>query len=267
MIKIDDIINAEFSRSFMGYDMKEVDSFLDAVIEQMESNEKERREMLTALEYLLHEIEQYEQLTADGERTDGNGRHASKRETQRAAELLRIAQETESPAAQSRSETAGTEAPGAARVLKGTPRAGRQRTMHVRPEPENAVAMPDEPAQTADGEEIPTYTFAGLFADAAEEQEDERIFVAEEYEIDEASPESQEPSKTEQPEEMPSANDTETEEEAAFVPRVSEILRTAAEERAEAERSDGDGERTQQHETLETEATDAEKPAAETQQI
>ena len=32
MIKIDDIINAEFSRSFMGYDMKEVDSFLDAVI-------------------------------------------------------------------------------------------------------------------------------------------------------------------------------------------------------------------------------------------
>ena len=58
MIKIDDIINAEFSRSFMGYDMKEVDSFLDAVIEQMESNEKERREMLTALEYLLHEIEQ-----------------------------------------------------------------------------------------------------------------------------------------------------------------------------------------------------------------
>ena len=267
MIKIDDIINAEFSRSFMGYDMKEVDSFLDAVIEQMESNEKERREMLTALEYLLHEIEQYEQLAAYGERTDGNGRHASKRETQRAAELLRIAQETESPAAQSRSETAGTEAPGAARALKGTPRAGRQRTLHVRPEPENAAAMPDEPAQTADGEEIPTYTFAGLFADTAEEQESERIFVAEEYEIDEASPESQEPSKTEQPEEMPSANDTETEEEAAFVPRVSEILRTAAEERAEAERSDGDGERTQQHETLETEATDAEKPAAETQQI
>ena len=267
MIKIDDIINAEFSRSFMGYDMKEVDSFLDAVIEQMESNEKERREMLTALEYLLHEIEQYEQLAADGERTDGNGRHASKRETQRAAELLRIAQETESPTAQSRAETAGTEAPGAARVLKGPPRAGRQRTMHVRPEPENAAAMPDEPAQTADGEEIPTYTFAGLFADAAEEQESEHIFVAEEYEIDEASPESQEPSKTEQPEEMPSANDTETEEGAAFVPRVSEILRTAAEERAEAERSDGDGERTQQHETLETEATDAEKPAAETQQI
>lgn len=267
MIKIDDIINAEFSRSFMGYDMKEVDSFLDAVIEQMESNEKERREMLTALEYLLHEIEQYEQLAADGERTDGNGRHASKRETQRAAELLRIAQETESPAAQSRAETAGTEAPGAARVLKGTPRAGRQRTMHVRPEPENAAAMPDEPAQTADGEEIPTYTFAGLFADAAEEQEDEGIFVAEEYEIDEASPESQEPSKTEQPEEMPSANDTETEEEAAFVPRVSEILRTAAEERAEAERSDGDGERTQQLEILGTETTDAEKPAAETQQI
>lgn len=267
MIKIDDIINAEFSRSFMGYDMKEVDSFLDAVIEQMESNEKERREMLTALEYLLHEIEQYEQLAADGERTDGNGRHASKRETQRAAELLRIAQETESPAAQSRAETAGTETPGAARVLKGTPRAGRQRTMHVRPEPENAAAMPDEPAQTADGEEIPTYTFAGLFADAAEEQEDEGIFVAEEYEIDEASPESQEPSKTEQPEEMPSANDTETEEEAAFVPRVSEILRTAAEERAEAERSEGDGERTQQLEILGTETADAEKPAAETQQI
>ena len=37
MMKISDIVNKEFSRSFMGYDMREVDCFLDEIIEQMET--------------------------------------------------------------------------------------------------------------------------------------------------------------------------------------------------------------------------------------
>ena len=58
MIKAEDLISVEFSRSFLGYDMKEVDTLLDAVIEQVEAWEKERQEMLVALESLLQEIEQ-----------------------------------------------------------------------------------------------------------------------------------------------------------------------------------------------------------------
>ena len=37
MIKAEDLIRVEFSRSFLGYDMKEVDTLLDAVIEQVEA--------------------------------------------------------------------------------------------------------------------------------------------------------------------------------------------------------------------------------------
>ena len=37
MMKISDIVNKEFSRSFMGYDMREVDYFLDEIIEQLET--------------------------------------------------------------------------------------------------------------------------------------------------------------------------------------------------------------------------------------
>lgn len=65
MIKPEDIIRAEFSRSFLGYDMKQVDTLLDAVIEEMEAWEKERSEMLTALEYLLQELEQQEGKAAE----------------------------------------------------------------------------------------------------------------------------------------------------------------------------------------------------------
>ena len=57
MISIDDIVKKEFSRSFLGYDMREVDLFLDAIIEQLEADERERQEMLTAMEYLLRELE------------------------------------------------------------------------------------------------------------------------------------------------------------------------------------------------------------------
>lgn len=56
-MQIDDIVNKEFSRSFMGYDMREVDSFLDDIIDKLERYESERREMLTAMEYLLDKLE------------------------------------------------------------------------------------------------------------------------------------------------------------------------------------------------------------------
>lgn len=67
-MKISDIVNKEFSRSFMGYDMREVDCFLDEIIEQMETYERERQEMLTAMEYLLRELEQFDEIADDAEK-------------------------------------------------------------------------------------------------------------------------------------------------------------------------------------------------------
>ncbi len=56
-MQIDDIVNKIFTRSFMGYDMREVDSFLDDIIDKLERYESERREMLTAMEYLLDKLD------------------------------------------------------------------------------------------------------------------------------------------------------------------------------------------------------------------
>ncbi|MDO4571849.1 MAG: DivIVA domain-containing protein [Clostridia bacterium] len=56
-MQIDDIVNKIFTRSFMGYDMREVDAFLDEIIDKLERYESERREMLTAMEYLLDKLE------------------------------------------------------------------------------------------------------------------------------------------------------------------------------------------------------------------
>ena len=69
MTKIEDIVKKEFSRSFMGYDMREVDYFLDEIIEQMETYERERQEMLTAMEYLLRELEQFDDIADEGRKT------------------------------------------------------------------------------------------------------------------------------------------------------------------------------------------------------
>lgn len=60
----DEIIQKEFSRSFFGYDMQEVDSFLDEVIDQFEKLEGERKEMISAMEYLLNKLENAEELPA-----------------------------------------------------------------------------------------------------------------------------------------------------------------------------------------------------------
>ena len=68
MMKTSDIVNKEFSRSFMGYDMREVDCFLDEIIEQLETYERERQEMLTAMEYLLRELEQFDDIADDAEK-------------------------------------------------------------------------------------------------------------------------------------------------------------------------------------------------------
>ena len=61
-MRIEDIVNKVFTRSFMGYDIEQVDLFLDEVIERFEKYEAEKKEMLIAMEYLLNKLEHDQKL-------------------------------------------------------------------------------------------------------------------------------------------------------------------------------------------------------------
>ena len=61
-MRTEDIVNKVFARSFMGYDIEQVDRFLDEVIESLERYEAEKKEMLTAMEYLLGKLEKGQKL-------------------------------------------------------------------------------------------------------------------------------------------------------------------------------------------------------------
>lgn len=61
-MRTEDIVNKVFTRSFMGYDIEQVDRFLDDVIECLEAYEAEKREMLAAMEYLLGKLEKGQKL-------------------------------------------------------------------------------------------------------------------------------------------------------------------------------------------------------------
>lgn len=61
-MRIEDIVNKAFTRSFLGYDIEQVDLFLDEVIERFEQYEAEKKEMLLAMEYLLNKLENDQKL-------------------------------------------------------------------------------------------------------------------------------------------------------------------------------------------------------------
>jgi len=61
-MRTEDIVNKVFTRSFMGYDIEQVDRFLDEVIECLEGYEAEKKEMLAAMEYLLGKLEKGQKL-------------------------------------------------------------------------------------------------------------------------------------------------------------------------------------------------------------
>jgi len=82
-MRTEDIINKIFSRSFMGYDMEQVDAFLDELIDCIEQYESDKREMLSAIEYLLGKLERGDRLpVAEMRRAIGAGKPRPK---QRAA--------------------------------------------------------------------------------------------------------------------------------------------------------------------------------------
>ena len=78
-ISIDDIIKKEFARSLMGYDMQEVDVFLDAIIDRIEHMEQEREELVAAMEKLLKRVERLEKSGEVERRAVENGEKTSRR--------------------------------------------------------------------------------------------------------------------------------------------------------------------------------------------
>lgn len=72
-VTTEDIVKKEFSRSLMGYDMQEVDVFLDAIIDRIEKMETERDELITAMEKLLKRVERLEKTKENSIAEGGEG--------------------------------------------------------------------------------------------------------------------------------------------------------------------------------------------------
>ncbi len=78
-MRTDEIVNQIFTRSFMGYDIEQVDGFLDEVIETLERYEAEKREMLAAMEYLMKKLEHGQKMPlADMKKAIDSGRSQTK---------------------------------------------------------------------------------------------------------------------------------------------------------------------------------------------
>ena len=78
-MRIDEIVNHVFTRSFMGYDIEQVDFLLDEIIETLERYEAEKREMLAAMEYLMKQVEHGQQIPlSDMKKAIDSGRSQGK---------------------------------------------------------------------------------------------------------------------------------------------------------------------------------------------
>ena len=56
MMTVEAIANKSFRRTFLGYDLEEVDNFLDEIIQQIQQMEQERRELTDTIDYLVGEL-------------------------------------------------------------------------------------------------------------------------------------------------------------------------------------------------------------------
>lgn len=133
-MRVEDVVNKVFTRSFMGYDIEQVDLFLDEVIERFEQYESERKEMLIAMEYLLDKLENEQKLpiaemkkaihsgkpekkrSGQSERiTEGNGQKSTKKKKV-SAEGAQLSQKEKQQTA--RSIARGTQPPKPVRAPK-----------------------------------------------------------------------------------------------------------------------------------------------------
>lgn len=80
-MRTEDIVEKVFARSFMGYDIEQVDLFLDEVIEALERYEAQKQEMLNAMEYLMRKLERGQQVPlADMKKAIDSGRTVPQKE-------------------------------------------------------------------------------------------------------------------------------------------------------------------------------------------
>ena len=56
MMTVEAIANKSFRRTFLGYDLEQVDDFLDEIIKEMQQMEQERRELTDTIDYLVGEL-------------------------------------------------------------------------------------------------------------------------------------------------------------------------------------------------------------------
>ena len=56
MMTVEAIANKSFRRTFLGYDLEEVDDFLDEIIRQIQQMEQERKELTDTIDYLMGEL-------------------------------------------------------------------------------------------------------------------------------------------------------------------------------------------------------------------
>ena len=56
MMTVEAIANKSFRRTFLGYDLEQVDNFLDEIIQQFQQMEQERRELTDTIDYLVGEL-------------------------------------------------------------------------------------------------------------------------------------------------------------------------------------------------------------------
>ena len=56
MMTVEAIANKSFRRTFLGYDLEEVDDFLDEIIREIQQMEQERRELTYTIDYLVGEL-------------------------------------------------------------------------------------------------------------------------------------------------------------------------------------------------------------------
>ena len=56
MMTVEAIANKSFRRTFLGYDLEEVDDFLYEIIRQIQQMEQERRELTDTIDYLVGEL-------------------------------------------------------------------------------------------------------------------------------------------------------------------------------------------------------------------
>ncbi len=94
-MRIDEIVNKVFTRAFMGYDMEQVDVFLDEVIETLERYEAEKREMLSAMEYLMKKLEHGQKMPlSDMKKAIDSGRSEAKKSLPESTEAREEEQKT-----------------------------------------------------------------------------------------------------------------------------------------------------------------------------